>query len=115
LQQVGGFIRVLQYTNKTDRHDITEILLKVALNTITPTPNPYINFSKLSPLILYFLSAINVMKKTNSLHSSACYKKYPPYIVKSLGRGFLSLTLLSLNKHFKFSLLNKTYVRMCLI
>jgi hypothetical protein len=25
-------------TNKTDRHDITEILLKVALNTITPTP-----------------------------------------------------------------------------
>jgi hypothetical protein len=25
-------------TNKTDRHDITEILLKVALNTITLTP-----------------------------------------------------------------------------
>jgi cobalamin-dependent methionine synthase I len=23
-------------TNKTDRHDITEILLKVVLNTITP-------------------------------------------------------------------------------
>ena len=27
-------------TNKTDRHDITVILLKVALNTITPTPQP---------------------------------------------------------------------------
>jgi hypothetical protein len=26
-------------TNKTDRHDIAEILLKVALNTITRTPN----------------------------------------------------------------------------
>jgi hypothetical protein len=26
-------------TNKTDCHDITEILLKVALNTITLTPN----------------------------------------------------------------------------
>ena len=25
-------------TNKTDRHDITEILLKVVLNTITPPP-----------------------------------------------------------------------------
>jgi hypothetical protein len=25
---------------KTDRHDITEILLKVALNTITLNPNP---------------------------------------------------------------------------
>jgi hypothetical protein len=28
-------------TNKTDGHDITEILLKVALNTITLTPNPH--------------------------------------------------------------------------
>ena len=27
-------------TNKTDRHDITEILLKVALNTITHPPPP---------------------------------------------------------------------------
>jgi hypothetical protein len=27
-------------TNKTDCHDITEILLKVVLNTITP--NPYV-------------------------------------------------------------------------
>ena len=26
-------------TNKTDRHDITEMLLKVALNTIKPKPN----------------------------------------------------------------------------
>ena len=26
-------------TNKTDRHDIAEILLKVALNTINPNPN----------------------------------------------------------------------------
>ena len=66
LRQVGGFIRVRQYTNKTDCHDITEILLKVTLNTITPNPNPYINFSKLSPLILYFLSAINIMKKTKT-------------------------------------------------
>jgi hypothetical protein len=27
-------------TNKTDLHDITEILLEVALNNITLTPNP---------------------------------------------------------------------------
>jgi hypothetical protein len=27
-------------TNKINRHDITEILLKVALNTITANPNP---------------------------------------------------------------------------
>ena len=34
LRQVSGFPRVL---NKPDRHDITKILLKVALNTITIT------------------------------------------------------------------------------
>ena len=35
LGQVGGFLRVLPVTstNKTDHHDITDILLKVALNT----------------------------------------------------------------------------------
>jgi hypothetical protein len=38
LPQVGGFRRVS--TNKTDRHDIAEILLKVALNTIKQTSKP---------------------------------------------------------------------------
>ena len=39
LRQVGAFLWVLQFssTNKTDRHNITEILLKVALNTTTVT------------------------------------------------------------------------------
>ena len=34
LRQVGDFLR---YTNKTDHHVITEISLKVALNTISLT------------------------------------------------------------------------------
>ena len=36
LRRVGGFLRVLRFPppNKTDRHDIAEILLKVALSTI---------------------------------------------------------------------------------
>ena len=35
LPQVGGYLRVLGFlANKTDHHDITEILLKVALSTI---------------------------------------------------------------------------------
>jgi hypothetical protein len=33
LRQVGGF--PVSFTNKTDRHDKTEILLKVALTTIS--------------------------------------------------------------------------------
>ena len=39
LRQVGRFIRVLRFsfTNKIDRHDITEILLKVVWNTLTLT------------------------------------------------------------------------------
>jgi len=38
LWQVDGFFpgTPVSSTNKTDRHDITEILLKVALNNITP-------------------------------------------------------------------------------
>ena len=37
LRQVGGFSlgTPVTYTNKTDHHDVAEILLKVALNTIT--------------------------------------------------------------------------------
>ena len=31
---------LVSFTNKTDCHDITEILLKVALNTINLTPTP---------------------------------------------------------------------------
>jgi hypothetical protein len=39
LRQVGGFLRV-SYNNKTNSDDITEKLLKVALNTINKTkPN----------------------------------------------------------------------------
>jgi hypothetical protein len=32
---------LVSFTNKTDRHDVTELLLKVALNTIKQT-NKYI-------------------------------------------------------------------------
>jgi len=41
-RQVGGFLRVLWFLSpiKTDRHDITEISLKVALNAITVTSTP---------------------------------------------------------------------------
>jgi hypothetical protein len=31
-------------TNKTDHHDITEIFLKVALNTINPKPSIWVAF-----------------------------------------------------------------------
>ena len=41
LQQVGGFLQILcvSSTNETDRYDMIEILLKVALNTIALTPS----------------------------------------------------------------------------
>jgi len=41
LRQVGSFLRdTVSSTNKTDRHDITEIFLNVALNTIDTNHNP---------------------------------------------------------------------------
>jgi hypothetical protein len=33
LRQVGGFLRMVSSSNKTDRHNITEILFKVPLST----------------------------------------------------------------------------------
>jgi hypothetical protein len=40
IRQVGGFFSgyTVSSTNKTGRHDMTEILLKVVLNTITLNP-----------------------------------------------------------------------------
>jgi hypothetical protein len=35
----GWWFTLVSSTNKIDRHDVTEILLKVALNTITLTRN----------------------------------------------------------------------------
>ena len=45
LRQVGSFLRYSGFLHqKTDRHDITEILLlKVTLNTITPKPYYYLD------------------------------------------------------------------------
>jgi hypothetical protein len=40
LRQVGGFLRIFRFPptkNKSDSHDITELLLNVALNIITLT------------------------------------------------------------------------------
>jgi hypothetical protein len=44
LRQVGGFLKgtPVSSINKTDRHDITEILLKVALNTININLRPWV-------------------------------------------------------------------------
>ena len=47
LRQVGGTL--VSSTNKTDRHDITELLLKVALNTIKQT-----NSAQGQNMVLYF-------------------------------------------------------------
>ena len=46
LRQVGGFLLFTLPSNKTDSHDITEILLKVALNTIKQTNKQILNILK---------------------------------------------------------------------
>jgi hypothetical protein len=47
LRQVCGFLWVLMFPPpiKLDRHDITEILLKVVLNTINPNHIHTVNFN----------------------------------------------------------------------
>ena len=55
-------------TNKTDHHDtcITEILLKVALNTINPNPpffaKPYIQFCISEILCIYSISTLKFIQ-----------------------------------------------------
>jgi hypothetical protein len=39
LSSLGEALKVVFSISKTDHHDITEILLEVALNTITPSIN----------------------------------------------------------------------------
>jgi hypothetical protein len=51
-------------TNKTDRHDITEILLKVALNTIALTLTTYL---RKPPTNILVLSKTDKMWSTASL------------------------------------------------
>ena len=52
-------------TNKTDRHDITEILLKVALNTTTLTPSYILLYRYTSKNVLCYLliSRYNIVIK----------------------------------------------------
>jgi hypothetical protein len=51
---VGGSLRVLptSSTTKTDRHEIAEILLKVALNTKNKTKSILLKYDLASPLRL---------------------------------------------------------------
>ena len=69
LQKVGGFLRVLpsSSTNKTDHHDITEILLKVALNTInlSLTVNLYIFVRFICILSFIFFYDLSLRVETN--------------------------------------------------
>ena len=44
---VMKFVRDLRQVNETDRHNITEILLKVALNTINQPTQPTIQYLNL--------------------------------------------------------------------
>ena len=60
LRKVSGFLQVLRIPppKKTYRHDITEILLKVALNTITLTPWT-LRFLKLRQIIVWTTTELN--------------------------------------------------------
>jgi hypothetical protein len=42
LDAAGWWFSPVSSTNKTDHYEITEMLLKVALNTINSNPNPQI-------------------------------------------------------------------------
>jgi hypothetical protein len=55
-------------TNKTDRHYIAEILLKVALNTTTLTPSYIILYRYTSKNVLYYIALSHRHKKIYRIH-----------------------------------------------
>ena len=69
LRQVSGFLLVIWFsTNKTDCHYITEILLKVALNTITPNnPSGFAIDKFLCTLYNLHVNQLHYNKKQNIL------------------------------------------------
>ena len=72
LWQVGGFPPgiLVSFTNKTDRHDIAEILLKVVLNSITLTPDWYIyNIRTLSVNIKFICTSFRNRQNSEPLAS----------------------------------------------
>ena len=71
IRQVGGFLRVVRFPppNKTDRHDITERLLKVALSTTTLTPiNIWVK--------IFSWSAIHVFVELDIAWTSTTWTRY---------------------------------------
>ena len=79
LRQVSGFHQVLwvSSTNKTDHHDITEILLKVALNTIkqlTIMGKVWANkhFVKEDPILTYNSNSIFPLLQPYLMKSATC-------------------------------------------
>ena len=69
LRQNGGFIQVFRFSppKKTDHHDITEILLKVASNTITPTLEPISALHILYNIYSYCFQEIQFTRSTTMM------------------------------------------------
>ena len=69
-RQVGGFFGYSVFpTNKTDRHNITEIVLKVALNTIHQPTKPSVGCEKTIMMNQYRLLLITTELKLQSLNN----------------------------------------------
>jgi hypothetical protein len=58
-------------TNKTACHDITEILLKVALNSITL--NNYIEHGYIKPLVISLLFSLKVKRQRETIELSPLF------------------------------------------
>ena len=86
LRQGGGFLRILRFPRPINRHDIAEILLKVALNTIIRQPLPHIiteligltgeygNAYTFTPIIMYGKQLVDNLRISYCLQKYTCRK-----------------------------------------
>ena len=69
-------------TNKTDRHDITEILLKVSLNTITfPLKG---SMQRVACVVEWLTSLTSIKKFSEMYHLSGFARRYPTQVSRFL-------------------------------
>ena len=90
----GRWFSPVSSTNKTDRHDITEILLKVVLNTIILHP-------RLICVVPFCLSSFDLRLQIVPLVSSTfSYITWRRYFVTDLQYSLLMFYEVDINVHF---------------
>ena len=86
---------VIHSSNKTDRNNITEILLKVVLNTLTLTPYIILKLMKFDDVILGVIFQVKKVELEDGTMTYCMWVSRDPEDAPEYGKSFTNLTLAS--------------------